>query len=119
MPWLVDILKGADIEKLRRAGGLIRRRLLWTSIYGPCHLREGEGGRADAFDTLMTALANPRRHFNISEDHRKPRAPEMMDELYPWLRKLGPEGEPCTHGYQCFDKFRRSCFESYAVGNGR
>ena len=111
MPRLPEILRRTDVEALRRAGGPVRRRMLWTSIYGSCHLREGEGGTADAFDTLMETLRRPRRHFNISPDHRAPRAPEMMDELNLWLRKRG--GEQCTKGYQCFDQWRRSCFEKY------
>ena len=115
MPQLLAVLKRADIESLRRAGAPMRRRLLWTSIYGTCHLREGEGGGADAFDTLMEVLAKPRKHFQLSGDHKAPRAPEMLDELYPWLKQRG--GEPCTHGYQCFDKHRRSCYESYTVPN--
>jgi len=115
MPDLQRILASTDIEALRRAGGLLRRRLLWTSIYGSCHLREGEGGSADAFDTLMEVLARPRRHFQIGATHRAPRAPEMLDELFPWLRKRG--GDFCTKGYQCFDEWRRSCFEKYTVEN--
>ena len=111
MPKLDAILKSVDVEKLRRASGPMRRRLLWTSIYGSCHLHEGEGGAADAFDTLMEVLNKPRRHFALSDDHRAPRAPEMMDELNPWLRKRG--GDFCTKGYQCFDQWRRSCFEKY------
>jgi len=111
MPQLDTILARTDVERLRLAGGPLRRRLLWTSIYGSCHLAEAEGGTADAFDTLMTSLSHPRRHFNLSEAHRAPRAPEMMDELFPWLKRLG--GEECTHGYQCFDQWRRSCFETY------
>ena len=111
MPHLDRILAKTDVEKLRLAGVELRRRLLWTSIYGNCHLREGEGGSADAFDTLMTTLSTPRRHFNLSDDHRAPRAPEMMDQLNTWLKQRG--GEECTHGYQCFDQWRRSCFEKY------
>ena len=53
-------------------------------------------------------LRRPRNHFELSAVHSAPRAPEMLDELYPALRKLDhPE---CTQGYQCFDKHRRSCF---------
>jgi hypothetical protein len=115
MPQLVEILNRVDIEALRRAGGGIRRRLLWASLYGTCHLREGEGGVADAFDTLMEVLAKPRRHFKIGEEHREPRAPEMLDELNPWLRQRG--GDFCTKGYQCFDEWRRSCYEKYTVPN--
>ena len=115
MPKLLAVLNRADVEALRRAGGPIRRRLLWTSIYGNCHFRDGEGGDADAFDTLMEVLRKPRRHFELSSDHKAPRAPEMLDELYPWLRQRG--GEACTHGYQCFDEHRRSCYEKYTVPN--
>ena len=109
MPKLLDTLRSTDIEGLRRAGGGVRRRLLWTSIYGPCHLREAEGGTADAFATLMEVLARPRRHFAVGDEHRAPRAPEMLDELNGWLRRRG--GDFCTKGYRCFDKWRRSCFE--------
>lgn len=112
MPRLAQILKSTDIERLRRNGAPMRRRLLWTSIYGTCHLRPAEGGMADAFDTLMEVLASPRVHFRLSEAHRAPRAPEMMDQLYPWLRERG--GDFCTKGYQCFDQWRRSCFEKYS-----
>jgi hypothetical protein len=154
MPGLDSILAAANIQALRQASTTMRRRLLWTSIYGPCHFRDGEGGRADAyvphncmlaalmyercgrsacaseadfaivhvaepgfwccgrFDTLMQVLAIPRRHFRLTADHTSPRAPEMMDELNPWLKKRG--GELCTHGYQCFDQWRRSCFEKYS-----
>ena len=41
MPQLADILSNADFEKLRRAAAPMRRRLLWTSLYGSCHLRGG------------------------------------------------------------------------------
>ena len=85
------------------------RRLLWSSIYGACHLRPGEGGTADAFDTLMEVLQRPRVHFEPNERHKAPRAPEMLDELNGWLRKRG--GDECTRGYQCFDEHRRSCYE--------
>lgn len=112
MPFLAQILRRTDAEKLRRAGGPVRRRMLWTSIYGTCHLREGEGGTADAFDTLMETLRRPRKHFAISADHKAPRAPEMMDELNPWLKRMRG-GDECTKGYQCFDQWRRSCFEKY------
>jgi len=111
MPKLTQLVRQADVEALRKAGGPIRRRMLWTSIYGPCHLREREGGTADAFDTLMETLRKPRRHFALSADHHAPRAPEMMDQLNKWLRSRG--GEECTRGYQCFDQWRRSCFEKY------
>ena len=112
MPRLLDILANTSIEALRTSAAPMRRRLLWTSIYGTCHLRPGEGGTADAFDTLMQVLAKPRRHFAVVADHRAPRAPEMMDELYPWLKARG--GDFCTRGYQCFDQWRRSCFEKYS-----
>ena len=53
-------------------------------------------------------LRRPRTHFKLSSVHNAPRAPEMLDELYPALKKLHhPE---CTQAYQCFDKHRRSCF---------
>ena len=117
MPQLTAILRETDVEQLRRAGGPMRRRLLWTSIYGTCHLRAGEGGRADAFDTLMAALTRPRRHFAIARAHRAPRAPEMLDELNKWLRERG--GAFCTQGYQCFDEWRRSCYEVHTKGNPR
>ena len=107
MPSLLERIHAADVEGMRRAATAIRRRLLWTSIYGACHLRPGEGGHADAFDSLMESLRVPRRHFVRSADHAAPRAPELLDELNPWLRRRG--GEQCTHGYQCFDKHRRSC----------
>ena len=63
MPRLPQILKAADAERLRRNAASIRRRLLWASIYGSCHLAPGEGGKADAFDSLMEVLALPRQHF--------------------------------------------------------
>lgn len=107
----------------------VRRRLLWTSIYGPCHLRPGEGGTVDAFETLMQeeiepaascvysplnqqvpasqVLRKPRRHFTMSARHRGPRAPEMLYQLNEWLQHRG--GEFCTHGYRCIDEFKRSC----------
>ena len=63
---------------------------------------------ADAFDTLIELLARfPRAHFQLSTEHRAPRAPEMLDELYAWLRSNG--GEECTQRYQCFDRMRTSC----------
>ena len=94
MPRLPQILAGADVEGMRAAISGVRRRLLWTSIYGPCHLREGEGGEADAFDTLMEVLAKPRVHFRLSADHRAPRAPEQMPDLKRWLIQHG--GAYCT-----------------------
>ena len=45
---------------MRRAATPVRRRLLWASIYGSCHLGEGEGGDLDAFDTLMEARTHAR-----------------------------------------------------------
>lgn len=107
MPNLVALLDEADAEAKRRAAAAVRRRLLWTSIYGSCHLGPDEGGAHDAFDTLMDVLRRPRRHFALSDVHAAPRAPEMLDELYPWLKQHG--GGFCTKGYQCFDKWRRSC----------
>jgi hypothetical protein len=109
---LPEIIRATDVEGLRHAATGMRRRLLWTSIYGSCHLRQRldrppEGGEADAFQTLMEVLAVPRRHFEVSDKHRMPRAPEMLDELYAWLRAHG--GAECTRGYQCFDKRRVSC----------
>lgn len=94
MPRLPNILERSDADAMRRAIGGMRRRLLWSSIYGPCHLRHGEGGTADAFDTLMEVLAKPRVHFRLSADHRAPRAPEQLPDLRPWLRKHG--GGYCT-----------------------
>jgi hypothetical protein len=107
MPELSETLDRVDAEAKRAAGAAVRRRLLWTSIYGSCHLRDGEGGALDAFDTLMEVLRRPRVHFELSSVHAAPRAPEMLDELYPWLRAHGHE--ECTRGHQCFDKWRRSC----------
>jgi len=117
IPRLIEALDATDAEVMREAAIDSRRRLLWASIYGSCHLAEGEGGMHDAFDTLMQVMRRPRRHFALSEMHELPRAPEMMDQLYPWLRKRG--GGFCTRGYQCFDKYRRSCYESYTVPNPR
>ena len=111
MPKLADILRVTDVEFLRRTGGPVRRRMLWTSIYGTCHLRDGEGGAVDAFDTLIDTLRRPRRHLVLAADHKAPRSPEMMDELNPWLLQRG--GEFCTKGYRCFDHWRRSCLEKY------
>jgi len=160
VPGLSSLLDKADVEAMRASAIAVRRRLLWSSIYGSCHLAEGEGGSLDAFDTLMEArtpthtranptltrtptprrmhthththtllshppslppshppshppsltqvLRRPRTHFKLSSVHNAPRAPEMLDELYPALKKLHhPE---CTQAYQCFDKHRRSCF---------
>ena len=111
MPHLPSIIRRTDVDQLRRNAAHMRRRLLWSSLYGPCHLQPGEGGDEDAFDTLMEVLQIPRRHFAVSDEHRAPRAPEMMDELNPWLRARG--GEECTKGHRCFDQWRRSCFETY------
>ena len=44
MPELSETLDRVDAEAKRAAGAAVRRRLLWTSIYGSCHLRDGEGG---------------------------------------------------------------------------
>ena len=112
MPQLPSRLAAADAAALRRAAGNLRRRLLWTSIYGGCHLDgESDGGRADAFDTLMEVLARPRRHFVRSAAHALPggptRAPEFLYDLYPWLRQRG--GDECTRATQCFDEWHRSC----------
>lgn len=117
MPRLVEALDATAAEAMREAAIHSRRRLLWASIYGSCHLAEGEGGAHDAFDTLMQVMRRPRRHFALSEIHEAPRAPEMMDELYPWLRERG--GGFCTKGYQCFDRHRRSCYEPYTIPNPR
>ena len=109
MPALPALLARTDVEALRRAAAPLRRRLLWTSIYGDCHFRKGEGGEADAFDTLMDVLRTPRRQaFSVTAAHKAPRAPELLDELFPWLRRL-PDGAACTKGFQCFDEHRRSC----------
>ena len=112
MPQLPSRLAAADAAALRRAAGNLRRRLLWTSIYGGCHLDgESDGGRADAFDTLMEVLARPRRHFVRGAAHALPggptRAPEFLYDLYPWLRQRG--GDECTRATQCFDEWHRSC----------
>ena len=94
MPRLPQILERVDAEALRAAAAGMRRRLLWSSIYGPCHLADGEGGGADAFDTLMEVLATPRRHFRVTDAHRAPRAPEQHKDLKAWLRRHG--GDYCT-----------------------
>ena len=81
-------------EPRRRAAAAVRRRLLWTSIYGGCGL-DGGGRRAaapappDAFDTLMEVLRIPRVHFALSEAHRAPRAPELHRGLRGWLQEHG------------------------------
>lgn len=95
MPMLLSELERVDAEALRRAVGRMRRRLLWTSIYGQCGLARGEGGEADAFDTLMQVLAIPRRHFALGDAHRAPRAPELHRYLGSWLRAL-PGGARCA-----------------------
>jgi len=109
MPQLSELINAAAprLERLRATGFAKRRRLLWTSIYTSCHLRPGEGGEADAFETLMALLRTPRVHFQRAKEHQEPRAPEMLADLYPWLKSRG--GQECTHGYQCFDKYKRSC----------
>ena len=90
IPKLPTILSRIDPNLLRRAAASIRRRLLWASIYGACHLRgRSAGGTSDAFDTLMAVLATPRRHFAISDDHREPRAPDRHEDLAAWLRQRG------------------------------
>lgn len=38
MPRLGTVLAGVDADALRRAAASLRRRLLWTSIYGNCEL---------------------------------------------------------------------------------
>jgi len=58
--------------------------------------------------SLTQVLRRPRTHFKLSAVHNAPRAPEMLDELYPALKKL--QHPECTQAYQCFDKHRRSCF---------
>ena len=60
VPQLSSILDEVDVEAMRAAATVVRRRLLWTSIYGSCHLAEGEGGGLDAFDTLMEARPRAR-----------------------------------------------------------
>ena len=47
-----------------------------------------EGGELDAFDTLMQVLRIPRVHFQLSDAHRAPRAPELHRALGGWLRSL-------------------------------
>ena len=99
LPALVRRLDAADADALRRAAGAMRRRLLWTSIYGGCGLADGAGGAADAFDTLMQVLRAPRRHFVLSAAHRAPRAPELHRDLGKWLHAL-PGGARCAHNGQ-------------------
>jgi len=88
MPRLGAVLSRVDATAMRRIAGAVRRRLLWTSIYGSCDLAEGEGGEADAFDTLMQVLKTPRKHFEVTAAHNAPRAPELHRHLGGWLRKL-------------------------------
>jgi hypothetical protein len=95
VPLLNQTLRQADAAALRRAAAPLRRRLLWASIYGECHLLPGEGGEADAFDTLMEVLARPRVHFRPGEAHTAPRAPELLKDLDGWLRRA-PGGEVCA-----------------------
>jgi len=77
----------STLRAMRHAGEALRRRVLWTSIYGDCHLgapmhRTGsDDDGEDAFDTLLRVLRAPRRHFRISAAHRAPRAPELLSEL--------------------------------------
>jgi len=106
VPRLPQLLDEAPIEAMRTAAAPLLRRLLWVSIYGACHLLPGEGGTADALDTLLEVLRRPRSHFT-PPTAAPDRAPEFLKELFPWLRSRGaPE---CTRGYQCFDEHSRSC----------
>ena len=90
MPRLPQILQASDAAAMRAAASGVRRRLLWASIYGGCHLvGPDEGGKADAFDTLMQVLAVPRRHFGVSAIHSAPRAPEQHHKLTAWLQHQG------------------------------
>ncbi|KAL1526918.1 hypothetical protein AB1Y20_015609 [Prymnesium parvum] len=109
MPHLPQILANTDVEKLRAAMSNVRRRLLWTGLYGACHLQAEEGGKYDAFDTLLQELKTPRKHFKLTLDHKGPAAPERLYELNDWLRQRN--GDFCTHGYRCIDQFKRSCAE--------
>eukprot|EP00966_Prymnesium_polylepis_P072157 1675762-Prymnesium_polylepis.1 len=109
MPRLPSILAAADVERLRAAMSTVRRRLLWTQLYGTCHLQPGEGGDKDAFDTLMEVLRTPRRHFELEGDHTAPRAPEMLYQLNDWLKARA--GDECTRGFRCIDQYKRSCAE--------
>ena len=72
VPELPRLLDEADahheIEAMRRAATPVRRRLLWASIYGSCHLGEGEGGDLDAFDTLMEARTHARTRARARAD---------------------------------------------------
>ncbi|KAL1496641.1 hypothetical protein AB1Y20_014244 [Prymnesium parvum] len=90
MPRLLQMLpSGEELLRMRRAGARLRRRLLWTSIYGDCHLPRGDGHEPDAFDTLMQVLRQPRRYFKLSSVHYAPRAPELLKDLDPWLEAHG------------------------------
>ena len=72
VPELSRLLDEADahheVEAMRHAATPVRRRLLWASIYGSCHLGEGEGGDLDAFDTLMEARTHARTHARARAD---------------------------------------------------
>lgn len=133
MPRLSAALAGVDADALRRAAASLRRRLLWTSIYGNCELGDHgtcpergacqppphgcapeltarsdsricalftltEGGELDAFDTLMQVLRIPRVHFQLSDAHRAPRAPELHRALGGWLRSLEGGARCATNG---------------------
>jgi hypothetical protein len=98
LPALPAILARTDGAALRRAAAGMRRALLWSSIYGSCHLQPAEGGAADAFDTLMAVLAQPRVHFTLSDAHRAPRAPEQLPQLARWLRAHG--GAECVESLE-------------------
>jgi hypothetical protein len=98
MPRLSAALAAADADALRRAAAPLRRRLLWTSIYGSCELGDHEGGELDAFDTLMQVLRIPRVHFQLSDAHRAPRAPELHRALGGWLRSLDGGARCATNG---------------------
>ena len=95
LPRLPQLLEAADVEAKRARLGGVRRRLLWASIYSDCRLAPGEGGAADAFDTLMATLRRPRVHFRRGAEHRAPRAPEQLPRLDAWMRAL-PGAEGCA-----------------------
>ena len=57
-----------------------------------------EGGELDAFDTLMQVLRIPRVHFQLSDAHRAPRAPELHRALGGWLRSLEGGARCATNG---------------------
>ena len=107
MPYMLETMRKTSVEQLRETAIQMRRRLLWTRLYGTCHLRHGQGGDKDAIDTLLENLRIPRRHFAPSKEHAAPHAPELLMNLYPWLRKHG--GSECTRSAQCFDEYNRSC----------